>query len=126
VRTEKGIEYGDLVKFVDFDYIANVARLNAATLASLASSPAPPTDVHLLTKQLENDSKLEWKPTPGAVAYEVLWRKTTDADFPEENVLRTTEPRVDLSDSKDNVIFGVRSVDGKGHRSLIVTPEPER
>jgi hypothetical protein len=126
VRTENGIEYGDLLKFVDFEYVANVARLNAATLASLASSPAPPSDVHLLTKQLENDSKIEWKPSPGATAYEVLWRKTTDADFPEENLLRTTDPKVDLPDSKDNVIFGVRSVDAKGHRSLIVIPEPER
>ena len=86
VRTENGIEYGDLLKFVDFEYVANVARLNAATLASLASSPAPPSDVHLLTKQLENDSKIQWKPAPGATAYEVLWRKTTDADFPEENL----------------------------------------
>jgi hypothetical protein len=126
VRTENGIEYGDLPKFVDFDYVANVARLNAATLASLASSPAPPADVHLLTKQLENDSKIVWKAAPGATAYEVLWRKTTDADFSEENLLRTTEPKVDLPDSKDNVIFGVRSVDAKGHRSLIVIPEPER
>jgi hypothetical protein len=126
VRTENGIEYGDLLKFVDFDYVANVARLNAATLASLASSPAPPADVRLLTKQLENDSKIQWKPAPGATAYEVLWRKTTDADFPEENLLRTSEPKVDLPDSKDNVIFGVRSVDAKGHRSLIVIPEPER
>jgi len=126
VRTENGIEYGDLLKFVDFDYVANVARLNAATLASLASSPAPPAGVHLLTKQLENDSKIEWKPAPGATAYEVLWRKTTDADFPEENLLRTSEPKVDLPDSKDNVIFGVRSIDAKGHRSLIVIPEPER
>ena len=126
LRTENGIEYGDLLKFVDFDYVANVARLNAATLAALASSPAPPSDVHLLTKQLENDSKIQWKPVPGATAYEVLWRKTTDADFPEENVQRTTETKVDLTDSKDNVIFGVRSVDAKGHRSLIVIPEPER
>jgi hypothetical protein len=126
LRTENGIEYGDLLKFVDFDYVANVARLNAATLAALASSPAPPTDVHLLTKQLENDSKIEWKAAPGAEAYEVLWRKTTDADFSDENMARTTETKIDLPDSKDNVIFGVRSVDAKGHRSLIVIPEPER
>ena len=126
VRTENGIEYGDLSKFVDFEYVANVARLNAATLAALASSPAPPSDVRLLTKQLENDSKIEWKPAAGATAYEVLWRKTTDADFSEENLLQTTETKVDLPDSKDNVIFGVRSIDAKGHRSLIVIPEPER
>ena len=37
VRSENGIEYGDLPKFVNFDYVANVARLNAATLAALAS-----------------------------------------------------------------------------------------
>ena len=126
VRTENGIEYGDLPKFVDFNYVANVARLNAATLASLASSPAPPSDVRLLTKQLENDSKIQWKPAAGATAYEVLWRATTDADFSESNMMRTTETNVDVPDSKDNVIFGVRSTDAKGHKSLIVIPEPER
>src|SRR5260370_5049177 len=41
VRTENGIEYGDLPKFVDFNYVANVARLNAATRDALASTPAP-------------------------------------------------------------------------------------
>ena len=83
VRTENGIEYGDLPKFVDYDYTANVARLNAATLASLASAPAPPADVQLLTKALENDSTLEWKASPGGLAsgYEVLWRDTTAADW---------------------------------------------
>ncbi len=126
LRTENGIEYGDLPKFVDFNYVANVARLNAATLAALASAPAPPADVHILTKGLENDSKIEWKPAAGATAYEVLWRKTTDADFSDDDMTRTTETKVDLPDSKDNVIFGVRSVDAKGHRSLIVIPEPER
>jgi hypothetical protein len=56
VRTENGVEYGDLLKFVDYDYVARVARLNAATLASLASAPAPPSNVHVLTKDLENDT----------------------------------------------------------------------
>ena len=126
VRTENGIEYGDLPKFVDFEYVANVARLNAAALASLASSPALPGKVKLLTKRLENDSKLEWEPAAGAIAYEVLWRKTTDPEFPPENVTRTTETKADLNQSKDNVIFAVRSVDAKGHRSLPVVPTPER
>src|SRR5215467_8472525 len=126
VRTENGIEFGDLLKFVDFDYAANVARLNAATLASLASSPALPGKVRLLTKGLENDSKIQWEAAPGASAYEVLWRLTTDPGFPEGNVTRTKETSVDLPESKDNVIFGVRSVNAQGHRSLIVIPEPER
>lgn len=125
-RTENGIEYGDLPKFVDFNYVANVARLNAATLAALALAPAPPAKPRLLTKELENDSKMEWGPAVGAVSYEVLWRKTTDPEFPAENATHTTGTKIDLPDSKDNVIFGVRSVDAKGHRSLIVIPEPER
>ena len=125
-RTENGIEFGDLLKFVDFDYAANVARLNAATLASLASSPALPGKVRLLTKGLENDSKIQWEAAPGASAYEVLWRLTSDPGFPEGNVTRTKETSVDLAESKDNVIFGVRSVGAQGHRSLIVIPEPER
>ena len=55
-----------------------------------------------------------------------LERLTSDPAFPEGNVARTKETSVDLTESKDNVIFGVRSVDAQGHRSLIVIPEPER
>lgn len=126
LRTENGIEYGDLPKFVNFDYVANVARLNAATLASLASSPAPPAEVRLLTTQLENDSKLEWHPSAGATGYQVLWRDTTDANFPEENGIPTTQTTIDMEQSKDNVVFGVRAIDDKGHHSLTVIPEPQR
>src|SRR5260221_2265273 len=82
VRTEKGIEYGDLLKFVDFEYVANVARLNAATLASLASAPAPPVNVTLVTEKLENDTTITWDPSPDgrATGYEVVWRPTTAAE----------------------------------------------
>jgi hypothetical protein len=127
VRTEKGIEYGDLAKFVDFDYVANVARLNAATLASLASAPAPPANVHLLTKDLENDSTLAWEASPGgrAAEYEVLWRATTSPEW--EHVQKVgTVTRATLKLSKDNLIFAVRAVDAEGHRSLPVVPVPER
>jgi hypothetical protein len=125
-RTEGGIEYGDLPKFVDFEYVANVARLNAVTLASLASAPAPPSKPRLMTAGLENDSKIVWDPVPGAAVYEVLWRATSDPEFSSKNSVRTSETKVDLPESKDNVIFGVRSVDAQGHRSLIVVPEPDR
>ena len=125
VRTENGIEYGDLPRFVNFDYVANVARLNAATLASLASAPAPPARVRLQTKELENDSTLTWEASPGSASYEVLWRDTTSPEWehaqPAGNVTRATLPL-----SKDNVIFAVRAVDSMGHRSLPVVPQPER
>ena len=124
-RTENGIEYGDLPKFVDFDYVAHVARLNAATLASLASAPAPPANVKMQTKDLDNDTTLTWEPSPGAAAYEVVWRSTNAADW--EYVQRVSSgTRATLKVSKDNVIFGLRSVDAAGHRSLPVVPEPER
>ncbi len=127
VRTENGVEFGDLPKFVNFDYVANVARLNAATLASLASAPAPPAKVRLLTTKLENDSTLTWEPSPGGrvASYEVLWRATTSAEWEHVravgNVTRATLPM-----SKDNLIFAVRAVNNQGHRSLVVTPLPER
>jgi hypothetical protein len=125
VRTENGIEYGDVSKWVNFEYVQNVARINAATLASLASAPAPPTKVRLQTKELENNSTITWEASPGNPSYEVLWRATTGPEW--ENmqlvgpITRTTLPM-----SKDNVIFAVRAVDSQGHRSLAVVPQPER
>ena len=99
VRTENGIEYGDLPKFVNFDYVANVARVNAATLASLASAPAPPAQVRLQTKDLENDSTLTWEASPGSASYEVLWRDTASPEWehaqPVGNVTRTTTAAVE-------------------------------
>ena len=131
VRTENGIEYGDVPKFVDYDYVAHVARLNAATLASLAAAPATPANVHLLTKDLENDSTLTWEAAPGSgaaerpVEYEVVWRATTSPEWEHaQNFGAAT--RATLKLSKDNVIFAVRAVDRAGHRSLPVVPTPER
>src|SRR5262249_24599142 len=83
VRSENGVDYGDLTRFVNFDYIASVARVNAVTLASLASAPTPPQNVRLEMKQLVNDSTLSWgAPADGrAAGYDVLWRATTAPDW---------------------------------------------
>lgn len=126
-RTENGIEYGDWPKFVDFEYVANVTRLNLATLASLASAPAPPGNVRVVTKDLVNDSTLRWEASAGgrAAKYEVVWRNTDSpvwTDVKDAGIATTAT----LPISKDNVIFGVRAVDAQGHRSLVVTPLPER
>jgi Peptidase family M28 len=127
VRMENGIQYGDLPKFVDFEYVSQVARLNAATLGSLAAAPAPPANVHLLTKDLENDSTLTWDRSPGglATAYEVLWRATTSPEW--EHAQKVGDlTRTTMKMSKDNVIFAVRACDQTGHCSLPVVPTPER
>ena len=75
VRNENGIEYGDLPKFVDFDYVAHVARLNAATLASLASAPRPPA-TSVADQELENDTTLTWERF-AAAAHPTKWSGAT-------------------------------------------------
>jgi hypothetical protein len=133
VRVEKGVQYGDLLGFVDFDYVAKVARLNAAVLATLAAAPAPPKEVKIVTKDLDNNTTLHWKggaDSPSGTAYEVVWRETFVPDW--QRSLRAQGPSdgssyaATLPVSKDNVIFGVRAVDAAGHRSVAVTPLPER
>jgi hypothetical protein len=127
VRTENGMEYGDLPEHVDFDYVANVARVNAATLASLAAAPGTPQNVKIETRELVNDSTLTWDaPADGrATGYVVLWRATSAPDWEQsQQVGKVT--RVTLPISKDNVIFGVQAVDEGGHRSETIVPAPER
>jgi hypothetical protein len=139
VRMENGIQYGDLPQFVDFDYVANVARLNAATLAELASAPPGPIDVKLETKELENNSTIKWTLTTEGTHGEILWRDTEAPDWQHQSdppplcgaviggILRAPYfCRATLLMSKDNVVFAVRSVDAKGHKSLPVVPVPER
>ncbi|MBI5445602.1 MAG: M28 family peptidase [Deltaproteobacteria bacterium] len=125
VRVEDGLEFGDLAKFVDPGYVAGVARLNAAALACLASSPAPPVRVRLRADELENDSTLVWEEQPGSAAseFEVLWRATTAERWQHSQrvgrALRATLPVV-----KDDVFFAVRACDREGRRSLAVAPQP--
>ena len=120
---------GDLPQFVDFNYVARVARLNAATLATLASAPGEPRNVAIDTRELENGTTLHWDPPPGAgndVRYEVLWRQTTAPDWQYVRIARPQAPgagvTITIPVSKDNVIFGVRAADGAGHRGLAVVP----
>ena len=125
LRTENGVEYGDTLKFVDFDYVARVARLNALTLAALAAAPAPPSAVKVVTTNLDNNTTLKWGASEGASGYEVVWRDTSAPNWEHvKSVGDTTTTTLDIS--KDNVIFAVRAVDKVGHRSLAVIPVPER
>jgi hypothetical protein len=127
LRTENGVEYGDLPKFVDFTYVAHVAALNAAALASLAAAPAPPEKVRLVTQNLQNDSTITWEPpsTNPSARYQVLWRLTTSSEWEQMQDVGN-ETRVTLPVSKDNVIFAVRALDEHNHASVPVVPQPER
>lgn len=136
VRTENGVEYGDLLKFVDFQYVARVTALNAATLATLAYAPPAPINVRVVTKNLDNNTTLEWNGGQAAsqgTAYEVVWRELSAPAW--QRFINTGKDQVStppggysitLPISKDNVIFGVRAVDAQGHRGPAVAPLPER
>ncbi|WP_213004680.1 M20/M25/M40 family metallo-hydrolase [Paractinoplanes toevensis] len=125
VRVEDGVQYGDLIEFCDFGYIARVARVNAAALWSLSQAPGTPKGVVIDTTQLTNATTLRWQPNPepDLAGYEVLWRETTEPDWTHTlEVGDVTTVTVDLS--KDNVFFGVRAVDGDGNRSPVSAPQP--
>lgn len=119
--TEKdGKPYGDVPEFVDGTYVANVARLNAASLLHLANAPRSPGNVRMVTAQLETGTTLRWEkcPEPDTAGYEVVWRQTTMPDWEESvDVGDTTEWKTPAS--KDNFFFGVRSYDREGYRSPV-------
>ena len=125
VRVENGKQYGDLPQFCDFGYITRVARVNGATLWSLAQAPGTPKAVTVVTLALTNDTTLRWQrgSEPDLAGYEVLWRDSTAPDWTHViSVGDVTETTIDLS--KDNVQFGVRAVDRSGHRSPAASPTP--
>ncbi|MGC2162812.1 MAG: M28 family peptidase [Silvibacterium sp.] len=136
VRVENGVQYGDLLKFVDFHYVARVARVNAATMASLAAAPPAPVKVGIVVNNLDNNTTLRWTAGEGAPAgtrYEVVWRELAAPNWQRFIGGGIHAPNgadgeytVTLPISKDNVIFGVRAVDAAGHASPAVVPMPVR
>jgi hypothetical protein len=125
VRTENGVRYGDLQDFMDFDYLARVTRYNVSVLASLAMGPACPDSAKVLTKALDNNTQLTWMPVAGAVSYEVVRRRTTDATWTDVTDVGNVTS-VTLPFSKDNWLFAVRAVDAQGHRGVPAFPLPVR
>ncbi len=128
VRVEDGVQYGDLPEFVDPAYIAQVARVNAAALATLARAPAAPTGVQIEAIALTNDSTLRWERgrEPDLAGYRIVWRETTAPHW-QHHVWAGDVTRFTVADvSKDNVIFGVQAVDLDDHASPAVYPTPWR
>lgn len=133
VRVENGKEYGDLLKFDDFNYIAEVARLNIATLATLTKSPGTPQQVRVLTSNLDNDTILRWeapKSFEGDIHYQIVWRETAMNDWQfaadAKSFQGAAENSARLPISKDNVFFGVRACNAQQICSQAVAPVPSR
>jgi hypothetical protein len=128
-RVLNGVQFGDLPEFVDFDYIARVAKVNGAALWSLAAGPGTPKNAQIHATAPPglsgiNTTTLTWDPGtgPGLAGYEVVWRETTSPDW--THVIDVGDvTTVTLDISKDNVQFGVRAVDQARHRSPVAFPQ---
>ena len=126
VRIENGVQYGDLPEFVDFAYVTNVARVNAASLAMMALAPNRPRNVAILTARLSNDTDLKWDANkePDLAGYEIVWRDTTSPVWTNSKAVGNVTSFTMKGMSKDNYFFGVRAVDKDGNRSVVSYPRP--
>ena len=126
VRVENGVQFGDLPEFVDFAYVANVARVNAASLAALAWAPSRPKGVTILSARLSNDTDLRWEANkePDLAGYEVVWRDTTSPVWTNSKAVGNVTSFTMKGMSKDNYFFAVRSIDKDGNRSPVTYPRP--
>jgi hypothetical protein len=122
LRTEKGIVYGDLAEFMDFEYLRKNTAVNLSTLANLAKAPSVPLEVKVDVKNLTNSTSLTWRaPKNGKVkGYYVLMRETTAAHW--QKKFFTFETSMTLPYSKDNYFFAVQSVGITDNEGLPVVP----
>lgn len=126
VRVQNGIQYGDLVEFMDFEYLRKNTAMNLSNLANLAKSPSMPREVKVETQRLTNFTNLAWQsPKTGKVkGFFVLMRETTSPTW--QKKFFTKELRMELPYSKDNYFFAVQSVSEDGNEGLPVMPVPVR
>jgi len=128
IRTEDGIEYGDVIDHVDFDYAAKLTALNVVTLAGMAKAPAPPSGVEV-SGAVRPSTTLSWdeldpEQNPHLEGYKVYWRLTTSPVWthsrPTGDVAEYTLENIVI----DNYYFGVASVSEDGYESPVVFPGP--
>ena len=122
IRTENNKKYGDLIEFIDFNYLKTNTAVNIAVMVNLAKSTPPPTKVLMDVKELSNTTKLTWeKPSTGKIkGYQVLHRETDQPTW--TNKIFTKDQTYTVPLSKDNFIFAVQSVSESGNESLPVIP----
>lgn len=123
IRVEGGIEYGDVVEWVDFDYVAKMTALNASVLAALAWAPPAPQNV-LIGGANNPSTTLVWDPRddPNLAGYKMYWRDTTSPQWQwfrwVGDVTEGTLENVII----DNFLFGVAAVGKDGNESPVVFP----
>ena len=122
IREENGIKYGDVIEFVDFEYVRKIAAINLAVIANANLAPGTPVNAAIEVREVANNTKIKWE-TPGGTApdgYYVLMRETSSPVWQKKFFVKGNE--LMLPYSKDNYFFAVQSVDKEGHESLPVFP----
>lgn len=124
VRVENGVQYGDLIKYLNFDFMARVARDNAEVLRRLALAPAAPTDVYI-RGAVTPSARISWRASedPERAGFEILWRETTNPRWTVFEFVNSAKETVLTNVSTDNHFFAVRAVGKNGARSIPVAAE---
>lgn len=124
IRVEDGIEYGDVIEGVNFEYAAKLTAVNAITMAGLAAAPPAPAAV-MIGGAVQPSTRLMWEPVedPNLAGYKIYWRDTTApqwqyARFVGKEVTDFTLENIVI----DNYLFGVAAVGKDGNESLVVYP----
>ena len=123
IRTENGINYGDVISGVNFKYAQKLTSVNAINLASLAWSSSPPENV-LIGGVVEPNTKLRWtKPNDtNILGYKIYWRDTTSPQWEYSRFVGNVDNFELEGIVIDNFYFGVASVSKNGHESLVIFP----
>jgi hypothetical protein len=123
IRTENGIEYGDVIEHVNFDYVKKLTAVNAISMASLAWAPPAPAEV-AIGGIVEPSVKLKWEQNnPEDVkGYKVYWRNTTSPTWDHFRYLENIDEITLEGIIIDNFFFGVAAIDENGHESVVVYP----
>ena len=125
LRQESGIDYGDVLEDVNFEYAAKLTAVNALTLASLASAPNAPQNVRI-GGAVQPSTKLAWDANDDdqLVGYRVYWRETTSHQWQWSRFIGKTEEVLLENLVIDNYFFGVSAVSNEGYQTPIVFPGP--
>jgi len=123
IRTEDGIEYGDVIEGVNFAFAAKLTAVNAITLASLGWAPPSPNNVRI-GGAVQPSTSLAWEAVddPNLAGYKIYWRATTAPQWEHSRFVGMVTEYTLENIVIDNYLFGVASVGKDGHESLVVFP----
>lgn len=123
IRQENGIEYGDVLNGVNFNYAKDLTAVNAINLASLGWSSSAPKNVKI-GGIVESSTKLKWDKSDdkNIVGYKIYWRKTTSPYWENSRLVGKVNNYTLDGIVIDNYLFGVSSISEKGYESIVVFP----